>query len=160
LRECQEFIPQVYELPKDRARLLQGSGQLDALEIAEAELENHRKRYIEQPIRGVFEVLGDPKESAKDGVAKYAVILGDPGSGKSTLLQYLALIWAERPVRDFPFHPLPLLLELRTYARDKQARKCKDIVSFIHGGDITCRLNQQKLHENLKNGGVRSCVAG
>jgi hypothetical protein len=160
LRECQEFIPQVYELPKDRARLLQGSGQLDALEIAEAELENHRKRYIEQPIRGVFEVLGDPKESAKDGVAKYAVILGDPGSGKSTLLQYLALIWAERPVRDFPFHPLPLLLELRTYARDKQARKCKDIVSFIHGGDITCRLNQQKLHENLKNGDVIALFDG
>jgi hypothetical protein len=26
LRECQEFIPQVYELPKDRWRLLQESG--------------------------------------------------------------------------------------------------------------------------------------
>ncbi|MCX5934546.1 MAG: hypothetical protein NTU99_07125, partial [Pseudanabaena sp. LacPavin_0818_WC45_MAG_42_6] len=54
LRECQEFIPQVYELPKDRSRLLQESGQLDVLELAEAELENHRKRYVEQPIRGVF----------------------------------------------------------------------------------------------------------
>ena len=160
LRECQEFIPQVYELPKDRSRLLQESGQLDVLELAEAELENHRKRYVEQPIRGVFEVLGDPNESVKDGVAKYAVILGDPGSGKSTLLQYLALIWAERPVRDLPLYPLPLLLELRTYARDKQAGKCKDIVSFIHGGNITCRLNQQDLHEKLKNGDVIALFDG
>ncbi|BBC24371.1 NACHT domain-containing protein [Pseudanabaena sp. ABRG5-3] len=160
LRECQEFIPQVYELPKDRSRLLQESGQLDALELAEAELENHRKRYVEQPIRGVFEVLGDPNEVAKEVVAKYAVILGDPGSGKSTLLQYLALIWAERSVRDLPLYPLPLLLELRTYARDKQARKCKDIVSFIHGGNITCRLNQQELHEKLKNGDVIALFDG
>jgi HEAT repeat protein/energy-coupling factor transporter ATP-binding protein EcfA2 len=160
LRECQEFIPQVYELPKDRSRLLQESGQLDALELAEAELENHRKRYVEQPIRGVFEVLGDPNELAKDGGAKYAVILGDPGSGKSTLLQYLALIWAERPVRDLPLHPLPLLLELRTYARDKQAGKCKDIVSFIHGGNITCRLNQQDLHEKLNRGDVIALFDG
>jgi predicted NACHT family NTPase len=160
LRECQEFIPQVYELPKDRALLLQESGQLDALELAEAELENHRKRYVEQPIRGVFEVLGDPQELAKEVVAKYAVILGDPGSGKSTLLQYLALIWAERPVRDLPLYPLPLLLELRTYARDKQAGKCKDIVSFIHGGNITCRLNQQDLHEKLKNGDVIALFDG
>ncbi|MEI6330618.1 MAG: HEAT repeat domain-containing protein, partial [Pseudanabaena sp. ELA645] len=160
LRECQEFIPQVYELPKDRSRLLQESGQLDVLELAEAELENHRKRYVEQPIRGVFEVLGDPQELAKEVVAKYAVILGDPGSGKSTLLQYLALIWAERPVRDLPLYPLPLLLELRTYARDKQARKCKDIVSFIHGGNITCRLNQQDLHEKLKNGDVIALFDG
>ncbi|MEA5479967.1 HEAT repeat domain-containing protein [Pseudanabaena galeata UHCC 0370] len=160
LRECQEFIPQVHELPKDRSRLLQESGQLDVLELAEAELENHRKRYVEQPIRGVFEVLGNPNESAKDGVAKYAVILGDPGSGKSTLLQYLALIWAERSVRDLPLYPLPLLLELRTYARDKQAGKCKDIVSFIHGGNITCRLNQQDLHEKLKNGDVIALFDG
>ncbi len=160
LRECQEFIPQVYELPKDRSRLLQESGQLDVLELAEAELENHRKRYVEQPIRGVFEVLGDPQELAKQVVAKYAVILGDPGSGKSTLLQYLALIWAERPVRDLPLYPLPLLLELRTYARDKQAGKCKDIVSFIHDGNITCRLNQQELHEKLKNGDVIALFDG
>ena len=160
LRECQEFIPQVYELPKERSRLLQESGQLDLLELAEAELENHRKRYVEQPIRGVFEVLGDPNGLAKEVVAKYAVILGDPGSGKSTLLQYLALIWAERPVRDLPLYPLPLLLELRTYARDKQAGKCKDIVSFIHGGNITCRLNQQDLHEKLKNGDVIALFDG
>jgi predicted NACHT family NTPase len=33
-------------------------------------------------------------------VADYAVVLGDPGSGKSTLLQYVALQWAEQPIRD------------------------------------------------------------
>jgi predicted NACHT family NTPase len=49
---------------------------------------------------------------------------------------------------------------LRTYARDKQAGKCKDIVSFIHGGNITCRLNQQDLHEKLKNGDVIALFDG
>jgi predicted NACHT family NTPase len=160
VRGCQEFIPQVYELPKDKARELQERDQLDALELLEMDLERHRQRYVEQPIRGVFEVVGDPNVAAKDGVAKYAVILGDPGSGKSTLLQYLALIWAERSVRDLPLHPLPLLLELRTYARDKQTGKCQDIVSFIHGGNITCRLNQQELHEKLNRGDVIALFDG
>ncbi|MEB3119911.1 MAG: HEAT repeat domain-containing protein [Snowella sp.] len=80
------------------------------------------------------------------------VILGDPGAGKSSLLQYIALIWAERPLRDLSLYPIPLLLELRVYVRDKQAGKCQDILSFIHGGNITCRLNQQQIHEKLKSG--------
>ena len=152
VRECQEFMPQVYELPKDRSRLLQEAGQLDVLAIREGELEEYRQRYRDQPIKPIFEVVGDPQMGGKQGMAKYAVILGDPGSGKSTLLQYLALIWAELPVRDLPLQPLPLLLELRTYARDKKEGRCKDIVSFIHEGNITCRLNQQELHAKLKKG--------
>ncbi len=152
VRECQEFMPQVYELPKDRSRLLQEAGQLDVLAIREGELEGYRQRYREQQIQPIFEVVGDPQSGGTQGTAKYAVILGDPGSGKSTLLQYIALIWAEQPVRDLPLQPLPLLLELRTYARDKQAGKCRDIVSFIHEGNITCRLNQQELHAKLKKG--------
>jgi len=80
------------------------------------------------------------------------VILGDPGSGKSTLLQYIALVWAERSLSELPLHPIPLLLELRTYARDKQAGKCQDVLSFIHSGNVTCRLNQQQLHDTLKAG--------
>jgi len=82
----------------------------------------------------------------------YAVILGDPGSGKSTLLQYMALVWAERPLSELPLYPIPLLIELRSYARDKQTGQCQDILAFLHSGNMTCRLNQQQLHEKLKAG--------
>ena len=53
------------------------------LELAEAKLGNHRKRYVEQLIWGVFEVLGDPNGLAKEVVAKYVVILIDPISGNN-----------------------------------------------------------------------------
>jgi hypothetical protein len=55
----------------------------DRIFAAEAKLGNHRKRYVEQPIRGVFEVLGDPNGLAKEVVAKYMVILVDPISGNN-----------------------------------------------------------------------------
>jgi predicted NACHT family NTPase len=45
------------------------------------------------------------------------VILGDPGSGKSTLLQYLLLQWAEKVSPNLKQDALPLLIELREYAR-------------------------------------------
>ncbi|MBW4464523.1 MAG: NACHT domain-containing protein [Pegethrix bostrychoides GSE-TBD4-15B] len=163
LRECQEFLPQVYEIPKEHGRRLRAEGQLDEVEIAETELEGHRKLYVEQPIRSVLDVVGKPMTlgdihrvaagvGGREQSVQYAVILGDPGSGKSTLLQYLALVWAKQPLSDLPLYPIPLLIELRTYARDKQAGKCKDVLSFIHSGNITCRLNQQQLHDQLKAG--------
>ena len=173
VRECQEFLPQVYEIPKEHGRRLRQSGQLDEVELVEAELERSRRVYIEQPIRSVLEVVGDPMSLTGapgnlllrydgsiryDGSARYnsalprVVILGDPGSGKSTLLQYIALVWAERPLAELPLHPIPLLLELRTYARDKQTGKCQDLLEFIHAGNVTCRLNQQQLHDTLKTG--------
>uniref|UniRef100_B8HQ37 Putative signal transduction protein with Nacht domain protein n=1 Tax=Cyanothece sp. (strain PCC 7425 / ATCC 29141) TaxID=395961 RepID=B8HQ37_CYAP4 len=155
VRECQEFLPQIYEIPKDHLRRLQERGEVDEAAIAEAELERHRKVYVEQPLRPVLEVIGDPKLPVKElrkTPVQYAVILGDPGSGKSTLLQYLPLVWAERPLRELPLYPIPLLIELRLYARDKQEKKCNDILSFIHSGNITCRLNQQELHQKLKAG--------
>ncbi|MCY7272762.1 MAG: NACHT domain-containing protein, partial [Phormidesmis sp. CAN_BIN44] len=127
----------------------------DEVELTEVELERSRRVYIEQPIRSVLGVVGDPtapKESLREALMQQVVILGDPGSGKSTLLQYIALIWAERSLGELPLHPIPLLLELRTYARDKQAGKCQDMLSFIHSGNVTCRLNQQQLHDTLKAG--------
>jgi len=60
VRECQEFLPQVYEIPKEHGRRLRQSGQLDEAELAEAELEQYRRVYVEQPIRSVLEVVGDP----------------------------------------------------------------------------------------------------
>ncbi|MFM7442147.1 MAG: NACHT domain-containing protein, partial [Snowella sp.] len=151
VRECQEFLPQVYEVPKDHIKRLREAGE--AIEILSAEeLERQRHRYVNQQSRLVWEIIGDPTAKPAKSSIQQVVILGDPGSGKSSLLQYIALIWAERPLRDLSLYPLPLLLELRIYARDKQAGKCQDILSFIHGGNITCRLNQQQLHEKLRSG--------
>jgi HEAT repeat protein len=151
VRECQEFLPQVYEVPKDHIKRLREAGE--AIEIlSEEELERQRHRYINQQSQLVWEVIADPTAKPAKSPIQQVVILGDPGAGKSSLLQYIALIWAERPLRDLSLYPIPLLLELRIYARDKQAGKCQDILSFIHGGNITCRLNQQQLHEKLRSG--------
>lgn len=155
VRECQEFLPQVYEIPKDHLRRLRERGELSDTEVVEEELEQHWQVYEAQPIRSVLEVVGDPMNALRASHSlslPHVVILGDPGSGKSTLLQYLALVWAERSLSELPLHPIPLLIELRNYARDKQEKKCNDILSFIHSGNITCRLNQQQLHEKLKAG--------
>ena len=151
VRECQEFLPQVYEVPKDHIKRLREAGE-DVEILSEEELERQRHRYINQQSQLVWEVIGDPTAKPSKSPIPQVVILGDPGAGKSSLLQYIALIWAERPLRDLSLYPLPLLLELRIYARDKQAGKCQDILSFIHGGNITCRLNQQQLHEKLRSG--------
>ncbi len=152
-RECQEFLPQVYEIPKELLRELRSQNQLDA-EIAEVEVERYRKAYVDQPIRSVFEILGDPGASEPQNriLSQYTVILGDPGAGKSTLLQYIALKWAERPVKDLPVYPIPLLIELRIYAQNRHSGKCDGILGFLHSGDILERLNQHQLEEWLKRG--------
>ena len=152
-RECQEFLPQVYEIPKELLREMRSQNQLDA-EIAEAEVERYRKAYVDQPIRSVFEIVGDPGASEPENrvLSQYTVILGDPGAGKSTLLQYIALKWAERPVKDLPVYPITLLIELRIYAQNRHSGKCNDILGFLHSGDILERLNQHQLEEWLKRG--------
>ena len=151
VRECQEFLPQVYEVPKDHIKRLRERGE-DIEILSEEELERQCHRYINQQSQLVWEVIGDPTAKPAKSPIQQVVILGDPGAGKSSLLQYIALIWAERPLRDLSLYPIPLLLELRIYARDKQAGKCQDILSFIHGGNITCRLNQQEFHDKLRSG--------
>jgi predicted NACHT family NTPase len=80
------------------------------------------------------------------------VILGDPGAGKSTLLKYLALNWAEKPLSEIPLHPLPLLVELRTYGRDKEERQCNNFLEFFHRSNLFCHLNQNTLHQKLQSG--------
>ncbi|MEO0397222.1 MAG: NACHT domain-containing protein, partial [Cyanobacteria bacterium P01_A01_bin.137] len=157
VRTCQEFNPKVYEIPKEKLKELQQRGELDAETLEAAQIEAYRKTYVEQPIQNVLEVVG---RTAREGqrsrpVADYAVVLGDPGSGKSTLLQYVALQWAEQPIRDLKElaqRPLPLLIELRKYARDRNDQKCSSIVEYLDKGDIACRLNQQRLHEVLTAG--------
>lgn len=146
MRECQEYLPQVYELPKDYFRQLKERGELDD-EISLDDLEQRRQLYSQQSIQSVLEVVQNPN-------INYLVILGDPGSGKSTLLQYLALTWAQLPQKELPDYPIPLLIELRTYNREKQEKQCKSILEFFHEGNVICQLPQQELHSRLQQGDV------
>ncbi|MCH2047962.1 MAG: histidine kinase, partial [Trichodesmium sp. ALOHA_ZT_67] len=73
VRESQEFRPQLYEVPKEYLQQLKETGQLEA-EFSPEQLETVRRRYLEQPVRSVLELIENTEY-------KYLVILGDPGSG-------------------------------------------------------------------------------
>ena len=145
VRESQEFMPQLYEVPKEYLQQLKETGQLE-IEFSPEQLEADRRRYLEQPVRSVLELIENTEY-------KYLVILGDPGSGKSTLLQYIALEWAELPLRDLPSKPIPLLIELQTYVRNYETNKCQNFLDFLEkGSGVTCHLPQQELYAKLQNG--------
>ncbi|MGK7921812.1 MAG: NACHT domain-containing NTPase, partial [Trichodesmium sp.] len=145
VRESQEFMPQVHEIPKEYLKQLKDSGQLDS-DFSPEQLAGLRRRYFEQQTRSVLELVEDSKY-------KYLVILGDPGSGKSTLLQYIALQWAELPRKDLSLKPIPLLIELRTYVRNYDGNKCKNFLDFLEkGSGVVCQFPQQELHEKLQKG--------
>jgi predicted NACHT family NTPase len=164
VRECQEFLPQVYEIPKEHQRRLRESNELEADVDPEA-WERYKQVYYQQPVRSVLDIVNDlqnyrlppqppfvrgEQESsslskgkeqdfppvpplAKGGLGgvnsfRYIVILGDPGSGKSTLLQYIALNWARTPLNNVISQPIPLLIELRSYSRDRTSGQCKDFL--------------------------------
>jgi predicted NACHT family NTPase len=148
VRESHEFRPQLYEVPKEYLQQLKETGQLEA-EFSPEQSESLRRRYLEQPVLSVLELI----ELIKNTKSKYLVILGDPGSGKSTLLQYIALEWAELPLRDLPLKPIPLLIELRTYVRNHETNKCQSFLDFLEkGSGLTYHFPQQELHEKLRNG--------
>ncbi|NEQ40977.1 MAG: DUF1822 family protein [Okeania sp. SIO3I5] len=145
VRESQEFLPQIHEIPKEYRQRLKDTGQFGE-DFSQEQLDSLRRRYLDRPIRSVLELVEDRNY-------QYLVILGDPGSGKSTLLQYIALQWAELPLKDLPLEPIPLLIELRTYVRNHDANKCQDFLDFLEkGSGITCQLPQQELHAKLQNG--------
>lgn len=109
-RECAEYLPRALELPKELQRRLREQGALEGTELDEEALERHRRSYLDQSPRPVLEVVADPE-------ARKLVVLGDPGSGKSLLLQFMALAWAEQTLPASGDAPLPLLIDLRDYAR-------------------------------------------
>ena len=146
VRQVHQVLPQVYELPKEHQRRLRESHLLDA-DVSVEELTDYKQVYSQQPICPINEIIND-----KDNY-RYLVILGDPGSGKSTLLQYLALDWANYTPNDANFQPIPLLIELRTYMRNRDAGQCKNFLEFFHDSSgIVCHLNQRELVEQLKAG--------
>jgi len=150
VRECQEFLPQVYEIPKEHQRRLRESNELEAEVDLEA-WERYKQAYYEKPIRPILDVIN---EIWQYDSYRYLVILGDPGSGKSILLQYLALNWARSPLDNVIELPIPLLIELRTYISDRNSGDCQDLLEFFHKGNVICRLNQHQLQERLKAGKV------
>ena len=152
VRECREYLPQVYEMPKEVQARLKEKGQMPE-DLPEWELERFQKAYQEQPMRSVLEATEDPQN-------RYMVVLGDPGSGKSTLLQYLALEWARKPLRERSVIPFPLLIELRTYARDCENGVCNDILGFCHNGNVCCRLNDLELKKQLDAGNATALFDG
>jgi predicted NACHT family NTPase len=153
VKECQEYLPQVYELPKDLQRKLQEQGDLEG-EISLEELERYQRAYTNQQIKSVLNVIADDQY-------KYLVILGDPGAGKSTLLQYLAVEWAKLPPKELPSHPITLLIELRSYIQDFNQQRCQNFAEFIHkGSNWVCHLDQIELDRRLKRGEVRILFDG
>ncbi len=155
VRECAEFAPQMYELPKERLLELQAAGEIDPLLSLDA-LEQQRRSYAEKPIESVRGVVG---LAGADSVLR-SVILGDPGSGKSTLLRALALSWADKPLAALKGEPIPLLIELRLYAQDKEKRICNDFLEYLHKGNTACRLNQLELDALLKSGKAMALFDG
>ncbi|MBD2740254.1 NACHT domain-containing protein [Coleofasciculus sp. FACHB-1120] len=148
VRECQEYLPQVYEIPKEHQKRLRESNQLEA-DVNPEGWERYKEVYYQQPIRSVLDIVNDYQ------TYPYVVILGDPGSGKSTLLQYIALNWARTPLNNVIEESIPLLIELRAYIRNRDSGECKDFLEFFHKGcGIVCRLNQHELHERLRTGKV------
>jgi predicted NACHT family NTPase len=145
VREVQQALPHMYELPKEHQKRLLENNQLEEIELDK--LDSYKQVYIEQPITLVLDIINQKQ------TYKYTVILGDPGSGKSTLLQLLALNWARSPLSNIISQPIPLLIELRTYMRRREDKECHNFIDFFHkcSGAIH-HLNQHQLHEQLKAG--------
>jgi predicted NACHT family NTPase len=149
VRECQEYLPQVLELPKEHLRRLRESGQWDGSEVDADELAQRRRSYLDQSPRNVLELVDDPG-------LPHLVVLGEPGSGKSSLLQTLAVQWADTPDAQRADLDLPLLVELRAYALARERGQTADFLQFIeHGHGIPCRLDGAALRAGLEAGRVR-----
>ncbi|PAX60174.1 HEAT repeat domain-containing protein [Brunnivagina elsteri] len=146
VRECVEILPHVFERSKEYQKYLQETGK-ETENVDIKELERYQKSYIEAPIRSVIDIINEKLNR------NYLVILGDPGAGKSTLLQFLTLNWAESKLTNYFNQAIPILIELRTYARQFNENRCNNFLGYLHdvSGRI-CHLNQLKLHDELKKG--------
>ncbi|MDS4031327.1 MAG: HEAT repeat domain-containing protein [Candidatus Contendobacter sp.] len=146
VRECQEYLPQVLELPKEHLRRLREADQIENGELDVERIQELRRRYLEQTPRNALELVGDP-------ALPKVVILGDPGAGKSCLLQALTLHWAEQPELERRRLDLPLLIELRAYAQARERDHINGFLDFWQRSPLAlCQLDSQGLRELLETG--------
>ena len=147
-RECQDYLPQTYEVPKEHLRRLQQAGDMEILD--EMEAQKRQSRYGSQIPRSILDIVGwQPATVRVQPPHPYLVILGDPGSGKSTLLRYLAVCWAQQPSTA----QIPLLIELRGYSQSRAQQECRDFVEFVHkGSEWVNHLNEHQLETWLTEG--------
>ncbi|NER38903.1 MAG: NACHT domain-containing protein [Oscillatoria sp. SIO1A7] len=141
VREVQEFLPQVHEMPKEVQKQLAASGELEE-ELSAREVEEYRDFYYRQHSFSVLEAISAEADP-------YLVILGDPGSGKTTLLQYRALQWAESPLKNLDSEAVPILIELRLY---KENRNLEFLEFFIQQAGKDCHLELRQIQELLASG--------
>lgn len=144
VRECQEYYPQVLEIPKEHLRKMYERGVWsEANYDADEDLVKERRRaYLDQAPRPVIEVLDDDHNDR-------VVILGDPGSGKSSLVQFLALRWVKMDNSALRYSmPLPVIIELREYDR-WNCSSGKSLIRFLHEAQTWHRLNQIDLNRIL-----------
>lgn len=185
VRDCQQFNPRHHELPKEHQRLLEkkkeerkelAEKQLKEIqqayflqhqrvlekkqekdeEPAEEQLKEIQQAYFLQQTRPVMELISDPSR-------RLLIFLGDPGSGKSVLLQYLALQWANRPVVELTAHPIPLLIELRTYVQKENlgSGQVRNFLEYLERGVGCCAgLDRHHLHAALQRGSAFFLVDG
>jgi hypothetical protein len=146
VRECQDYLPQVLELPKEHLRRLREEGQIESGELDAERIQELRRRYLDQTPRNALELVDDP-------VLPKVVILGDPGAGKSCLLQALTLRWAERPELERQRLDLPLLIELRAYAQARERDHINGFLDFWQRSPLAlCQLDSRGLRELLEAG--------
>lgn len=153
-KECAEFMPSIYELPKEAQQHLRASGKLDGPHLDDETLERYQRAYLNQSARPVLDILRDPN-------CTRLVILGDPGSGKSTLLQYLLLDWTQPNVADPIQASLPLLIELREYARLRSQGQVSDFLDYLcKGASLRFHFERTALDVGLKQAPCRVLFDG
>jgi hypothetical protein len=157
VRTCQEFNPKVYEIPKEKLQELQRRGNwmrraLEAAQIEDLSPEAMRAAHPECAGGGGTHGGRGAAEPSGGGLCRGA---GGSGLGEIDAVAVcgLAVGRAAHPrLKALAERPLPLLIELRKYARDRHDQKCSSMVEYLHQGDMACRLNQQRLHEVLQAG--------
>ena len=148
VRECQEYLPQVLELPREQLHRLREEGHIEGGKFQPEDIQELRHRYLEQMPRNVLELLDDPS-------LPQVVLLGDPGSGKSCLLQALVLRWADQPELERRNLDLPLLIELRAFAQARERDHINDFLDFLQRSPLAlCQLDSNGLRELLVSGRV------